>query len=140
MTEKAVAILEASGIKPTPNRILVLVTLLESAEPLSMIEIESKIETMERSSVLRVLTLLLDRDVVHVMEDGRGISKYEVCHADGNCSIRDMHVHFYCENCRRTFCFEDTPVPTIQLPPQFNARSVNYMIKGCCPECSGKSF
>lgn len=128
--------LEKVGIKATSNRLLVLRSLIESDHPLSLIEIETKIETMERSSVLRVLNILLENDVVHAFEDGRGVSKYEICHGETHCSINDMHAHFYCEKCDRVFCFEDISAPHINIPPDFRIRSVNYMLKGLCPDCA----
>ena len=129
-------ILERAGVKPTPNRILVVKALRDAESPLSLIEIETRLETLDRSSILRVLTLLHANRLVHIMEDGRGISKYELCHAHDHCSTDDMHVHFYCNVCGRTYCFEDTIVPPITLPEGYRTESVNYMLKGVCPHCS----
>lgn len=136
MSDKAVEILNKADIKPTSNRILVLRTLLKQHSPLSLIEIETELETLERSSILRVLTLLLRHDVLHTLEDGRGITKYEICHGSHHCSIDDMHPHFYCEKCNKVFCFEHLSTPGITLPDGFNIRTVNYMLKGLCPNCS----
>jgi len=33
---------------------------------------------------------------------------------------------------------EDTPVPLVAIPEGFRMESVNYMIKGLCPECARK--
>lgn len=128
-------LLEKGGVKPTSNRILVLRQLMEAERPMSLIELETGLETLERSSILRVLNLLLDHDVVHAFEDGRGVSKYEICHGEDHCSIDDMHAHFYCETCGRTFCFEDIASPRIDIPEGFRIRSVNFMLKGICPDC-----
>lgn len=133
--ESAEELLASAGVKPTSNRLLVLRTLVESELPMSLVELETSLETMERSSILRVLNLLLAHDVIHTMEDGRGVTKYELCHGDGHCSIEDMHVHFYCEKCGRTYCFEDLAVPRISIPPAYSVRSINYMLKGLCPSC-----
>ena len=46
-----------------------------------------------------------------------------------------MHAHFYCEKCNRVFCFEDINAPEINIPDAFQVRSVNFMIKGICPDC-----
>ena len=129
-------LLEKAGIKPTANRILVLRSLIHSKMPMSLIELETSLETLDRSSVLRVLNLLLQHDIIHVFEDGRGVSKYEICHGESHCSLDDMHAHFYCESCDRVFCFEDIRAPQINIPAEFQIRSVNYMLKGICPECS----
>lgn len=131
-------ILEKAAIKPTVNRLLVLRTILSSEMPMSLVELETELETLDRSSISRVLSLLLDRDVVHVFEDGRGVAKYEICHGESHCTIDDMHAHFYCEKCERVYCFEEISAPHISLPPEFQVRSVNYMLKGICPECARK--
>ncbi|MCH5218490.1 MAG: transcriptional repressor [Muribaculaceae bacterium] len=129
-------LLETHDIKPTPNRLLVVREILRATAPVSLVELETSLGSLERSSILRVLNLLLEKDIVHAFEDGRGVSKYEICHGETHCSIDDMHAHFYCERCNRTFCFEDISAPQIRIPSGFRIRSVNYMLKGLCPECS----
>lgn len=131
-------ILEKADIKPTVNRLLVLRAILSSDMPMSLVELETALETLDRSSISRVLALLLERDVVHVFEDGRGVAKYEICRGESHCSIDDMHAHFYCEKCERVYCFEDISAPYINIPSEFHVRSVNYMLKGVCPECARK--
>lgn len=131
-------ILEKADIKPTVNRLLVLRAILSSEMPMSLVELETALETLDRSSISRVLALLLERDVVHVFEDGRGVAKYEICRGESHCSIDDMHAHFYCEKCERVYCFEDISAPYINIPSEFHVRSVNYMLKGVCPECARK--
>ena len=135
MHHTAAEILENADIKPTPNRILVIRSLLAAESPLSLLELEKDLQTLDRSSISRVLALLLEHGAVHAMEDGRGITKYEICHSDHHCSVSDMHAHFYCEKCNRVFCFEDINAPEINIPDAFQVRSVNFMIKGICPDC-----
>ena len=95
--------LERKGVKPTANRILVLKALLGNSTPVSLSDLEDFIVTMDKSSIFRVLTLFLEHNVVHAMEDGSGSLKYEVCMSEGRCSLSDMHIHFYCEVCHRTY-------------------------------------
>ena len=136
MHHTAAEILDNANIKPTPNRILVTRSLLAAESPLSLLELEKDLQTLDRSSISRVLALLLEHGAVHAMEDGRGITKYEICHGEHHCSVSDMHAHFYCERCNRVFCFEDINAPEIKIPDAFQVRSVNFMIKGICPDCS----
>ncbi|MCM1198095.1 MAG: transcriptional repressor [Bacteroidales bacterium] len=131
--------MEHRHVKPTVNRILVLDALVEAGRPVSLQELETIISTMDKSSIFRALTLFLDHDIVHGIEDGSGSLKYEVCHGDDHCSISDMHVHFYCESCHHTFCFESAQIPETQVPEGFLPRRVNYMIKGLCPSCRNKA-
>lgn len=138
MKNEVIKILEEAEIKPTSNRIIVLSKLMESKSPMSLVELETELETLERSSIFRVLVVLLEHDIVHSIEDGRGITKYEICHGEHCCSIDDMHAHFYCEKCEKVFCFEDIRAPRLKIPGDFKIRSVNYMLKGLCPACSNK--
>ncbi|MDE6146091.1 MAG: transcriptional repressor [Muribaculaceae bacterium] len=127
--------LEHAGIKPTANRIIVTKALMGSDAPLSLTELETRLQTLEKSSVFRVLSQLLAHGAIHAIEDGRGIAKYEICHAGDACTPSHFHAHFYCERCQRTFCLDDVKVAEPELPAGFTAYSVNYMIKGICHDC-----
>ena len=131
-------ILEKKGVKLTPNRVLVLRAMLGAGRPLSLSELEIMLDSVDRSSIFRVLTMFADRHVVHELEDGSGMAKYEVCPGEEECTVEDMHVHFYCESCHRTYCFRDMHIPEIELPEGFRMDSVNYMVKGICPMCAGE--
>lgn len=135
MSQVAINHLGKGGIKPTPNRILVMDALLRASHPLSLVELETELETLEKSSVFRVLNVLLEKDLVHTLEDGRGITKYEVCHGHDHHSARDMHPHFYCERCHNVFCLDMIPMPEVTMPEGFQVKSVNFMLKGLCPMC-----
>lgn len=128
-------LLTMAGVRPTSNRILVARELQKSHRPMSMTEIETNIESIEKSSVFRVLTLLLEKGVIHAIEDGRGIVRYEMCGSGGTHHDDDMHVHFYCTKCHNVYCFEDMPAPEVTVPEGYEVSSVNYMLKGVCPGC-----
>lgn len=124
-----------AGVRPTSNRILVAREIMKTHYPLSMTEIETNLESLEKSSVFRVLTLLLKKGVIHALEDGRGIVRYEMCGRSEGHRDEDMHVHFYCMECHHVYCFEDMPAPQVCTPDGFDVKSVNYMLKGICPKC-----
>ena len=143
-------ILERKGVKPTANRILVLRTMLAASHPISLRELVMLLETMDKSSIFRVLNIFSVHHIVHAIEDGSGTIKYEICSGEKFCSIyeicsgekfcsiHDMHTHFYCEVCHQTFCFKNIHIPEIQLPEGFFMDSINYMVKGVCAKCSRK--
>ncbi len=135
-SEDCEALLVAHDIKPTANRIVVAKALAAAERPMSLSELEYKILSIDKSSVFRVLTLFREHHLVHVIEDGGDGVRYELCHShDGHAEDDDQHVHFYCERCHRTFCLHDTPIPTVSLPEGYRLTSINYMVKGLCPEC-----
>lgn len=129
-------ILEEAGIRPTPNRILVWRALSEAASPQSLIELETYLDTLDRSSILRVLTLFSQHRLLHIMEDGRGITKYEICHSHNHSDHSDLHPHFYCQSCHRVICFDNLRIPAISIPEEYKVLSANFMLKGICPDCS----
>lgn len=132
------SILVNKGVKPTSNRILVLRELARASHPVSLADLEIALDTLDKTSIFRVLELFAEKDIVHVIEDGSRSLKYELCNNASRHSIEDQHVHFYCERCMQTYCFENISVPAIEIPKGFQPRSVNYMLKGLCPKCSGK--
>ncbi len=137
MTEKdATTLLVRHGIKPTANRIVIAEALAAEDHPLSMSELEGRILTIDKSGIFRTLTLFKAHHLVHVLEDGRNAALYELCASHDAEEDDDMHVHFYCESCHRTFCLYDTPIPSVDIPDGYEMDSVNYMIKGLCPDCS----
>ncbi len=130
-------LLEEHGVKPTPNRILVAKALAEAGRPLSLMELEARLETIDKSNVFRALTAFREAHLVHVLEDAGDGVRYELCHSHHEEHDDDIHVHFYCTKCHRTFCLEDTPVPPVQVPEGYEVESVSYLLKGVCPECAG---
>lgn len=134
-------ILMHGEIRPTANRIVVAQLLSASNRPLSLTELEDLSDTLDKSTVFRTLTLFRDHHIVHVIDDGSACPRYELCHCPDHDEADDRHVHFYCEQCHRSFCLHDILTPAINdlaLPNGYKATSVNYVIKGICAECSRK--
>ena len=130
--------LELRGIKPTANRLLILRTMMDMNRAVSQSDLEERLQTVDKSTIFRTITLFLSHHLIHGVDDGSGAVKYAVCSDECTCSVSDQHVHFYCESCHRTFCIDNVPVPAVSLPRGYRPESVNYMFKGQCPECSGK--
>lgn len=130
--------LEAHGVKPTPNRMLVYCAMKRAQKALSLGELENVLETIDKSSISRVLNLFQKSHLLHAVEDGEGISKYELCDAEVECSVNDMHPHFYCEKCHRLICIKSEHIPVVDLGEGYVVNSINYMVKGICPDCSNK--
>ncbi len=130
--------LEQKGIKATANRILVYRELALAEHPMSLSDIEQRLVSLDKSSIFRALTLFLEHDAVHTFSDGRGVLHYELCASRGTCNHGDSHLHFYCESCQQSFCLEEIPLPTVELPEGFSPHSISFVIKGECPACRKK--
>lgn len=130
--------LAARDIRPTATRLLILRNMVRGDEAVSLPELERWLPTVDKSTISRTLTLFLLHRLIHAIDDGSGSLKYAVCADDCDCSVEDEHTHFYCERCHRTFCLKHIAVPVVPLPEGFTLSSINYVVKGLCPECAEK--
>ena len=133
-----VRLLEEHGIKPTANRIVVAKALAASMQPLSLVELERRIMTIDKSNVFRALMLFKEHHLVHAIEGSSDGTKYELCHSHDHEHDDDQHPHFYCEACQQTYCLDGMKMPQLELPAGFEAHAANYMVKGLCPHCAEK--
>ena len=134
-------LLEQRDIKPTAMRILVLRAMTSCNEAFSLQSLEDKLNTVDKSTIYRCITLFMTHHLIHAIDDGTGSIKYAVCDSSCHCGeegehLDDMHAHFYCERCQRTFCLNRISVPLVTLPGNFKVHSINYVLKGLCPQCS----
>lgn len=130
--------LEKREIKPTAMRLLILKSMMGFRRAFSLLDLENQLDTVDKSTIFRTITLFLGHHLIHCIDDGSGSLKYAVCSNECNCSVNDLHTHFYCGKCHRTFCLKSIQVPVVQLPPGFSVQGINYVLKGLCADCSGE--
>ncbi len=128
--------LQSKNIKPTAMRELVLKVLTEEKTAISLPELESKFEKAEKTTLYRTLKTFEKHKLIHSIDDGSGTMRYALCSDSCVCDPEDLHVHFYCTKCKKTYCLNDIPVPTINLPVGFTLENVNMVVKGICSNCS----
>ena len=138
---KYVTLLEQHDVKPTALRLLLLRTMMAHDDAFSLQSLEDELDTVDKSTIYRTITLFLTHHLIHAIDDGTGSLKYAVCQAGCHCGeegehLGDMHAHFYCERCQRTFCLSRIAAPVVALPGNFKVHSINYVLKGLCPQCS----
>lgn len=134
--KKCTELLEQHNIKPTANRIVVVKALARADRPMSLSELELDILSIDKSGIFRALTLFREHHLVHVIEDGSDGVRYELCMSHHEDEDDDMHVHFHCERCHKTFCMEDLPIPAVPLPEGYEMHTANFVVKGYCPDCA----
>jgi len=128
-------ILASRNIKPTAMRILVLKVLMTRTSAINLSELENEFDKADRITLYRTLRTFEENKLIHTIYDGTGSIKYALCKAGCQCEPIDLHVHFYCTRCNRTFCLTDIPIPTINLPADFSIQSTNMLVKGLCSNC-----
>ena len=126
------------GIRPTAIRLLIYKTLLHFHNTFSMTELEDTLESVDRSTIFRTLSLFAAQHLLHEIEDGTGSTKYCLCRNDHPCGIDELHCHFHCEGCHKTFCLDHTHIPVVRYPTGFEVRQIDYLLKGLCPDCCAK--
>ena len=133
--QQLLELMQDHGVKPTANRIVIARALSAAGRPMSMTELEAELETIDKSNIFRTLQSFREAHLVHVLDDSGDGVRYELCHRHHDDEDDDLHVHFYCEKCHRTFCLEDIPVPSVNTPEGYDVHTVNYLLKGICPDC-----
>lgn len=135
---EAEALLINHGIRPTAVRTLLIRTLYSQEAPVSTLQIEKILDTVDRSTISRSLVLMHGEGLLHAVDDGSGSLKYEICRGrqqhDGFDS--DLHGHFHCTICGRTLCLHDISIPDLHLPEEYEVRGATLMLTGICPKCS----
>ncbi len=109
--------------------------LSKTDHPLTMKELEDLVDTIDKSNIFRSLSMFREQHLVHVLQDGADAVRYELCHSYDDELDNDVHPHFYCERCGKTYCMNDIPIPTVTLPKGYRISTINYLVKGICPKC-----
>lgn len=137
-TKESNDILAEAGIRPTSIRILVYKAISELEDTFSLTDLEEQLPTVDKSSIFRALTLFHEHHLIHSIDDGSGSAKYCLCHNHGSCRKDEVHAHFHCEVCNKTFCIDSCQIPDLVVPKDFSIKEINFVIKGICAQCASK--
>ncbi len=129
-------LLQAHGVRPTGNRVLVARALLEAGTPLSLSDLEAELGTVDKSNIFRALMLFRECRLVHTLEDETGSLHYEICSSGADDADDDLHVHFFCRRCRKMSCLGGLPIPAVEVPAGYRPEAATYVVKGLCPKCA----
>lgn len=131
-------ILTDAGIRPTAIRILVLRKIIEYNKVFTLSEMEDKLESLDKSTLFRTLTLFLSHKLLHEVDNGSNSKLYCLC----LCQSKNNHVshlHFTCNICHETFCIKDIDISKLPYPENFEVTEINFVMKGLCPKCKHKT-
>lgn len=138
-------ILEHAGVRVSAIRILIYRQLAMAERPLSAQELETELDSVDRSSITRTLALYMKHGLLHSVDDGSGSVRYEICRHHHDCGRdcgvehhKDFHVHFHCRECGSTECLKGIDTPRVVLPEGYQAEMLNYVVIGVCARCARK--
>ena len=81
--------LERRDIKPTAIRLLILKNMFEVGRAVSLMDLETLVDTVDKSTISRTIALFLSHHLIHSIDDGSGSLKYAVCDNSCNCVVQD---------------------------------------------------
>lgn len=132
-------LLSRHDVRPTSVRVLIYKVMQEYHNTFSLSDLEAALDSVDKSSIFRTLNVFVEHHLLHKIEDGDGVTQYCLCHNAHVCDVEELHCHFYCERCRKTFCLDKIHIPVVKCPDGFELHQVDYLLKGLCPACSAKA-
>lgn len=130
-------LLELKQIRITAMRLLIYKFLAEKEVAVTLSGIEEAFEKADRTTLYRTIKTFEEKDIVHQIDDGTGITKYALYEKENNYDIKnDLHLHFHCNNCSETICLTDHKIPQIKVPDGFVSENVSLVVKGICDKCN----
>jgi Fur family ferric uptake transcriptional regulator len=129
--------LQQKQINLTAVRLLVLDFLEKQSKAVSLTDMEREMDPVDRVTLFRTVKTFEEHGLVHRIEDGTGATKFALCAPDCNAKQhQDLHVHFYCNQCKETYCLPKTHIPEVALPPDYQAFERELIVKGICALCT----
>jgi Fur family transcriptional regulator, ferric uptake regulator len=126
-------LLHSHNLRTTSCRQGILDILGQSGEALSENEIKTQLDSHhDRTTFYRSLKTMLENHIIHKIVVDNQMVKYAI---NPKHAANSEHVHFYCKQCDKLVCIEDSPVSDIPLPTGFTASETEVIIKGTCQTC-----
>ena len=72
--KKYLDLLAKRDIQPTAIRILVLRTMMQAGRSVSLLDLETMLDTVDKSTIFRTLTLFLSHHLIHSIAQNQKIS------------------------------------------------------------------
>ncbi len=96
---------------------LFLECLLKQTTAGSFYNLKKEFERSDRTTLYRTLKTLEEKGIKPNIKDGAEAVKFAGCEAECKEGIHDdMHLHFYCTNCKELFCLPKATLPEVMLP------------------------
>ncbi len=127
------------GLRCTRARRVVLEMLNRKDRPLSHQEIaaEAEIGSLDRVTLYRTLTTLLQVGLLHRIQDVNGVWRFRAHRAQpGECG--GNHIHFLCLECNQMYCLPDQSLPWVEKPEGAEVLGKQLVVYGRCAACKSR--
>ncbi len=137
MSKELENILIAKQITPTPMRVMVLDYILKQTAAISLSDLEKEFQHSERTTLYRTLKTFEEKGMIHDIKESSEATKYALCEEECKEGAHyDMHIHFYCINCKDLICLPKEDLPQIKLPESFQLQEISFVARGICDNCN----
>ena len=127
--------LSDAGIRPTAIRIMVLKEIISQQHAFTLADMEQRLDTLDRSTLFRTLTLFVRHGLLHETDNGSGSKLFCLCEC-GHHHSHTPHIHFTCNACHETYCIKDIDTSAIPKPEGYEVKELNIVMRGLCPKCN----
>ncbi|QZT38040.1 transcriptional repressor [Halosquirtibacter xylanolyticus] len=129
------AFLEEKEVRVTNIRLSVMNYFYQHQYALSLTDLETDLDDIDRSTLFRTIRLFIEKKIVHEVGMAGGHTKYALWDIvmdenDNSC------VHFTCLKCHHSYCFPNSPTPEVTLPNNFVLDQCEVIVRGLCDNCS----
>ena len=129
--------LAKENLKMTPQRRLILETMLKQGDHLSSEELYARVKKKDPSigqaTVYRTLKLLNESDLIEPLDFADGVTRYEASYG------KEHHDHLICERCGKNIEIFDETIEhrqeAIAKEYGFTLCSHKMYLYGICPDC-----
>jgi len=131
-------ILKQNKLSVTAGREKILNLFLEQAGALAHGDIEKKAgEKFDRVTIYRTLQTFVEKGIIHTIPTADNSVRYALCKDDcAEGHHHDHHIHFVCNNCKKTYCLDDVVTPAIKLPKGYSSFHIEVVVEGVCKNCN----
>lgn len=107
-----------------------LLDVLKNGDLLTANEICKKLPDIDRATIYRNISLLLNEGILREVNVKKSVSSYEINKEN------DYHQHFICTKCSQIIPF-DIQIDKIKtlIPKNLNTQAIELNIRGICNKC-----
>ncbi|MDR2224311.1 MAG: transcriptional repressor [Flavobacteriaceae bacterium] len=127
--------LKSKSINPTAMRLLVLKFLKKQRGAVSLADIEASFDQSDRVTLYRTVKTFESKGLLHSITTNN-VTQYALCAQECDEEHHhDTHLHFVCNQCKKTICLTQVSIPKIEIPDGFQLDDIDVVAKGVCKEC-----
>lgn len=130
---KPYEVLANHNLKRTSCREGIIKVIMTANYALSENEIRERlVGNYDRTTFFRSFKTLEENKIIHKIVVDNQLVKYAL---DNSVTLKNEHVHFYCNECNSVQCLESVPIEKPLLPIGYIGIEAEMIIKGICNVC-----